>query len=123
QGQDSHVEDVEGEGIDRAQLPRASAGSRIELNKLKPEAGGYPMGRFVKLGAGRAGRTAGVIGELHGTSSRPRYRAAAALAGVFRFKKVLIKLILPRKRKRSARRRSRSALGPRILRTSALGST
>ena len=39
--------DDEPEGIDRAQLARAGAGRRIELDKIKPEASGYPMGRFV----------------------------------------------------------------------------
>ena len=49
------------------------AGRGIELNEIEPQAGGDPVGRLVKLGAGRASRAPGILGEPHGQSPRPRY--------------------------------------------------
>ena len=75
QCQDSDVQRVEADRIDRAQLARARAGRRFQLQQFEAELGRDEMGRFVQLGAGAARGAAGVIGELHLATPAPKNTA------------------------------------------------
>src|SRR5262249_45804570 len=123
QREDTDVERMKVDRIDGAQLARAGAGRRLELCQLEAEFGRDPVHRLVELGAGRAGRAAGIVGELHGRPPRPSSRAAAPEAGVRRFRNVLTGAILPRSQSRSTRGRLASARRPCTRSTSAPGST
>ena len=109
QRQNAHIERVEAERIDGAQLACAGAGRGIELEQIEAEAGGDPVGRLVELGAGRAGRASGIVGESHGCPLSLQDRAAAALAGVLPLQQCLDRIDLAAHAAAAARAAGRAA--------------
>src|SRR6476646_8964435 len=111
-GQDSDIQSVEADGIDRAQFAGARAGRRVQLQQFESESVRNEMRCLVQFGASAARGASGVISELHLAIPLSRIRLAASAASVLVLSNVLSGLILRRSSSRITRAMLASARNP-----------